>query len=284
MSLNRLSEITNKCIICNGQSSDIIEAAGVYKILQCKDCGLVFIDPIPSKEVLDGAYSDDYYTPWINEQRGKRIRMWEKRLEILNKFSQKKGRLLDVGCGEGLFLELARKDAWDVTGTEVSSFAVQYGKDRLGLDVFQGELTDVGFKDKSFDAITMWHVLEHAANPIVVLNEIRRIIREDGVFILAVPNFNNIISQWAYRLVKGKRMHLFSPQDRELHLYHFTPATIRLSLEKAGFRVIKIIPDMGIIQWHIRSLNYIAGSLSFLSGQILTDAMEIHAIPKRDGE
>ena len=58
----------------------------------------------------------------------------------------------------------------------------------------------------------------------------------------------------------------------------------RLSLEKAGFRVIKIIPDMGIIQWHIRSLNYIAGALSFLSGQILTDAMEIHAIPKRDGE
>ncbi|MBI5682436.1 MAG: class I SAM-dependent methyltransferase [Deltaproteobacteria bacterium] len=268
----------NKCILCDNCESEVIETSGIYKTLQCKDCGLVYVNPIPPKELLEKAYSEDYYTSWIVEQREKRIKMWGRRLKTLNDLSHKKGRLLDVGCAEGLFLELSRKDGWDVNGTEISSFAVKYGKDKISLNILQGELIDIGFPDKSFDAVTMWHVLEHAPNPIVVLNEVRRILKDDGIFIMAIPNLNNILSQWAYRLVKGKRMHLFNPEDRELHLYHFTPDTIRLAIGKAGFRVMEIIPDMGIIPWHIKGLNYIASIISFISGKILTDAIEVHAV------
>lgn len=71
-------------------------------------------------------------------------------------------------------------------------------------------------------------------------------------------------------------MHLFDPEDRELHLYHFTPATIRLALEKTGFRVNRIIPDMGIVQWHIRILNHVAKVFSLFIGRIVTDAIEVH--------
>jgi len=74
-------------------------------------------------------------------------------------------------------------------------------------------------------------------------------------------------------------MHLFDPEDRELHLYHFTPKTIRLALEKTGFRIEKIVPDMGIIQCHIRILNQIARISGILIGRIITDAIEVHAIP-----
>ena len=205
--------------------------------------------------------------------------MWKTRLETLNSCAPRKGKLLDVGCGEGLFLELASKDGWKIAGTEISPFAVTYVKKRLGPNMLQGELIDIRFPDNKFDAITMWHVLEHTTNPLVMLKEIRRILKDDGVFILAIPNLNNIVSQWAYRLVKGKKMHLFDPSDRELHLYHFTPEAIRLALEKTGFRVKKIVPDMGIVQWYIKSLNYFARGLSFLIGYIVTDAIEIHAIP-----
>jgi 2-polyprenyl-3-methyl-5-hydroxy-6-metoxy-1,4-benzoquinol methylase len=271
-------EITNPCILCNGSNSSVIEdCEGGYKVLKCLGCGLVYVDPIPRKESLKKAYSGEYYTPWLENQRTQRIKMWKSRLQTLNSFARRKGKLLDVGCGEGLFLELASKNGWNIAGTEISPFAVTYGKGRLGLNILQGELINIGFPDNKFDAVTMWHVLEHTTNPLVILKEIRRILKDDGVFILAIPNLNNILSQWTYRLVKGKKMHLFDPSDRELHLYHFTPETIRLALEKTGFNVEKIVSDMGIVQWHIRSLNYFAQGISFLIGRIVTDAIEVRA-------
>jgi len=252
---------------------------GGYKILKCLNCDFVYVNPIPPKGLLEKAYSDEYYEPWLGNQRRKRIKMWESRFKTLNNFSVRKGNLLDIGCGEGLFLEIAKRNGWHVTGTEISSFAVKYGREKHGLDIYQGEITDIGFPDKVFDVITMWHVLEHTTNPVAVLKEARRILKDDGVFIVAVPNLNNFISQWVYRLVKGKKMHLFDPEDRELHLYHFTPKTIRLALEKTGFRIEKIVPDMGIIQCHIRILNQIARISGILIGRIITDAIEVHAIP-----
>jgi 2-polyprenyl-3-methyl-5-hydroxy-6-metoxy-1,4-benzoquinol methylase len=270
----------NTCVLCNRSYSTVIEHCEEgYKVVKCLGCGLVYVDPIPKKELLEKAYLAEYYTPWLETQRKKRRKMWKTRISTLNSFSERKGNLLDVGCGEGLFLELARRDGWDVTGTEISPFAVKYGKERLDLNILQGELIDIEFTDKSFNAVTIWHVLEHTRNPIIVLKEIRRIIKDDGVLIMAIPNLNNILSQWAYRLVIGKRRHLFDPSDRELHLYHFTTESIKLALEKTGFRVEKIIPDMGIVQWHIRNLNHVAKRVGFLIGSIVTDAIEIHATP-----
>jgi len=143
------SRVTNICVLCNGHDTIVIENYnGYYKVLKCLNCVLVYVNPIPQKELLEKNYSQEYYTPWLENQREKRIIMWRLRLKTLNGFSNKKGKLLDVGCGEGLLLELAKKDGWDVTGTEISPFAV-----------------------------TMWHVLEHTTNPVVVLKETRRILK-----------------------------------------------------------------------------------------------------------
>lgn len=271
------------CLLCEGLDFKVIEyCSGGYKVLKCKNCGFAFVDPVPRLDKIQDIYSRDYYEPWMAEQREKRIRIWEKRLKTLDGISKNKGRLLDVGCGEGLFLEIAKRDGWDVTGIEVSSFAVSHIREKHNIQVFQGEIIDIGLPEKSFDAVTMWHVLEHTTDPIMNLKEIRRVIKDDGIFILAVPNLNNYPSRWVYRAVKGKRMHLFSPEDRELHPYHFTPKTIRLALEKTGFKVVRIIPDMGIIQWPIRIMNYIEKMIGLLSGMILTDAIEIHARPELD--
>jgi SAM-dependent methyltransferase len=275
-----MSNVTGNCLLCNGTNPEVIEECKKgFNVLKCIDCGLVYVSPLPEKVLIESAHSNSYYAPWLEDQRSKRIQMWEKRLRTLNSLSVNKDRLLDIGCAEGLFPEVAGKDGWDVTGTEISHFAAQYGKEKLGLNIIQGELIDMKFPDNTFDAITMWHVLEHTRNPIAVLREIRRIIKDNGIFILAIPNLNNFLFQLAYRLIRGRRMHLFDPDDRELHLYHFTPETIRMTLEKTGFSVQKILPDMGIVQRHIKVLNYIASAGSFLTGRIITDAIEVHIRP-----
>ena len=280
ISKKHMNTAAGNCLICSGTDVHIIEKCKTgFNVMKCLHCGLVFVSPHPRKELIESAHADDYYAPWLQDQRSMRVHMWDKRLNTLNRLSVQKGRLLDVGCAEGLFLEQAAHDGWEVTGTEISSFAVRHCKEKLGLNVMQGELADIKFPDSAFHAVTMWHVLEHTPDPIAVLREIRRILKYDGVFVMAIPNLHNILSQYAYRLIKGRRIHLFDPDDRELHLYHFTPETIRLASEKAGFSVQKIVPDMGIVQWHIKGLNYIAAAGSRLIGKIITDAIEVHLRP-----
>ena len=219
-----MSNVTGNCVLCNGTTPEVIEECRKeFNVLKCPGCGLVYVSPLPEKVLIESAHSDSYYAPWLEDQRSKRIKMWEKRLRTLNRLSVNKGRLLDIGCAEGLFPEVAGKDGWDVTGTEISHFAARYGKEKLGLNIIQGELIDMKFPDNTFDAITMWHVLEHTRDPIAVLREIRRILKDNGVFILAIPNLNNFLFQLAYRLIRGRRMHLFDPDDRELAFISFYP-------------------------------------------------------------
>jgi 2-polyprenyl-3-methyl-5-hydroxy-6-metoxy-1,4-benzoquinol methylase len=268
------------CNLCGGLGTKIIEESRYYyKTVKCIDCGLVFVTPKPPRELLADAYTEDYFRPWLQEQRRKRLKMWQSRLKRLEKLSKGKGSLLDVGCGDAFFLELAKNDGWLVTGTDISSYAVKHGRDQVGLTIIQGDILEIELPTREFDAVTMWHVLEHTTSPLETLRKLRQIIKDNGVFIIAVPNLDNKLSQWLYRLIKGKRLRLFDPGDRELHLYHFNSETIRLAVEKAGFKVVAVLPDRGIVQSRKKAINHIARITGSLTGRILTDALEIHAIP-----
>ena len=163
---------------------------------------------------------------------------------------------------------------------EFSQFAVNYVKEKLGIEMFEGDLSSVDFGNKKFDAVTMWHVLEHTKNPLEVLRKIKAILNNDGVLILAVPNLNNKISQVIYRILKGRRLHLFSPHDRELHLIFFTPASLHKILEKVGFEVLEVAPDYGCIRWQERLLNGMNKLFYLISGEIIFDAFEVRARPR----
>ncbi|HAH20739.1 MAG: hypothetical protein A2Y00_07380 [Omnitrophica WOR_2 bacterium GWF2_43_52] len=273
----------NPCMACGNTYFGRLEQDSGYEVLQCVRCGLSYVDPLPPEELLKERYSRDYYKPWLVRQRKARVRMWKRRIKIVNRFFNNAGRLLDVGCGEGLFLELSKADGWDVTGTEFSSFAVHYIKEKLGIEAYEGDVTDIDVGSEKFDAVTLWHVLEHTKNPLEVLKKIRDIISDNGVLIVAVPNLNNKISQVIYRFLKGKRLHLFSPADRELHLVFFTPASIRMVLDKAGFDVIEVVPDYGCIRWQERLLNSVNRLFYLISGQMVFDAFEVHARPRERG-
>lgn len=269
----------NPCIVCGNAYVRRIEKDNGYNVLQCLGCGFSYVWPMPADELLKERYSQDYYAPWLGKQRKNRMKMWKKRLAIVNRFFDKPGSLLDIGCAEGLFLELAKARGWEVCGTEFSGFAAAYVREKLGIDMFEGEPADVDFGGKKFDAVTMWHVLEHTKNPLEVLKKIKAILNRNGVLILAVPNLNNKISQVIYRIIKGKRPHLFSPDDRELHLVFFSPYSLQKVLEKAGFEVLDVVPDYGCIRWQERLLNMMNKLFCLISGEIVFDAFEAHARP-----
>lgn len=271
-------EIT--CNLCQKNRFTTIENdEEPYKVLRCLNCSLVFVYPFPDYTDLKEHYNHDYYKAWVNEQKKKRIKMWGNRLKELQKIRQG-GRLLDVGCGEGTFLKLAKRNGWHISGTELSAYAVKYATDVLGADIFCGEIEDAGYPENSFDIVTMWHVLEHVRDPNQYLNEIRRVLRPDGLLVIAVPNVNNLIMQIAYRIFKGRKMKLFSKDEKEVHLYHFSPDTIKAYLDKSGFECLRLSPDFGIMEASKKLVNLISVIPYYLGGIKIFNAIEVYAAPK----
>ena len=265
------------CNLCGGNKFKIIEdGEKPYYVLKCLHCGLVFVDPVPDMSCLATHYDESYYADWMAAQQTKRLKMWDRRLKSIEKAS-KKGRLLDVGCATGTFLQRAQNSGWEIRGTEYSPYAAAYAKDNLKADVFCGHLVDAHYDDSFFDVVTFWHVLEHVTDPARYLQEAHRILKPAGLLVVAVPNVNDYPMQIAYRLVKGRPLKLFSKDDREIHLFHFSADTLRTYLQKAGFNGIGISPDYGITEYSKRLINDIAVTFYYAMGLKIFNALEVYA-------
>jgi 2-polyprenyl-3-methyl-5-hydroxy-6-metoxy-1,4-benzoquinol methylase len=266
------------CDLCSGEKFRVVEEDPPFRVLRCLRCSLTFVHPVPEGVNLADHYNGDYYSEWMGAQRVRRLRMWQARSEKIERLTPR-GRLLDVGCGEGTFLELACRQGWNACGTELSAFAAAEASRRLGVEIFCGELHDASFPGEFFDVITLWHVLEHVREPARYLEEIRRVIRPGGLLVIAVPNVDDYFMQAAYRIVRGRPQRLFSKKDREIHLYHFSARTIRMYLERTRFTPTWIGPDFGIVEPGKRLINAAAAACRYLGGLNVYNALEIHARP-----
>ena len=158
------------------------------------------------------------------------------------------GRILDIGCGNGAILNGLKHDRWKTYGVEFNPGAVRFAKENLKLDVFLGDLFDAKYPDIFFDVILFNHTLEHMYSPGEVLKETNRILKEDGLLMISLPNsksFEAVIfkSYWF-------------PWELPRHLYHFSIDTLSKVLNQNGFKVKKIMGETGIGTF-FQSLDYL---------------------------
>lgn len=167
--------------------------------------------------------------------------LWRQRLDHLRGF-KKSGRLLDVGAGDGFFLDLAKGAGFSTHGTELSSTGADYAEQR-GHHLMLGQLRDIDFKGEKFDVITLWHVLEHLPDPGEALSIVHALLEPGGVFAVAVPNEENAL--FRYRVARRKSANPLGPIQwgKEIHLTHFQPETLRAALRDSGFDVRKFGVD-----------------------------------------
>lgn len=260
-----------KCNLCNSDDCrEIMKSIDrfynikdiVFSIVECKNCGLVYINPQPDPEELKkhypfeyGPYNSDFkllkYGPFTGflkkfvtklKNRGK------------NKTQQKKEDMsedtfLDIGCGSGAHLEKMRKNHphWQLYGLDNSEFACQSARSK-GFEVFCGDTLELSLPKNFFDHIYMGQVIEHVENPMSVIKKVSSLLKEGGTFTLITPNIDSI----AAKIFRNFWFALEVPR----HLYLFSNKTLSKMLQKNGFEVKSIIYDKEP-KTAVRSLSYI---------------------------
>ncbi len=235
------------CPLCGGVDFELLypstlfkkrEAASQYNctshglgihpdIFQCRACSMVFNEAAPGAIDVAGEY-EQVEDPEYLEQRESRRLTFNRELDEIE-VVHSVGDLLDVGCYTGFFLECARERGWNVSGVEPSRWAAEYGRDKLGIDIFNGPIERYDL-DRDFDVVTMWDVLEHVPNPVEVLRLLRSRVRPDGLLVFATHNLDTAVAR-----VLGKHFPLFM----EMHTVHFNNRTMQMLLEQTGFRLDK---------------------------------------------
>lgn len=218
----------DSCPVCLFQYSKPVYSNGDLIIRRCPSCEMVFLQGGP------GAYNAEHYEYYKNKLEIPADKLYgrlnEKRYYIimdrLNRY-RKNNRLLDVGCGVGHFVRVAKLSGWASLGMEIAPDAVQICKAN-GIDVIAADLMDLSFKE-DFDVVTLFEVVEHLKDPRAYINKVRGILRNSGCMMITTPNFNSIT-----RRMIGDRWRVINKE----HLYYFTPKTLRRMVEAAGFGII----------------------------------------------
>ncbi|MBI4589249.1 MAG: class I SAM-dependent methyltransferase [Candidatus Rokubacteria bacterium] len=263
------------CNLCGGTRWRTLEEVGTTRVVRCA-CGLVFVTPQPERPSIEQAYDAGYYRPW-EEQARRRALIWGRRIERVEALRSPPGRLLDIGCGRGAFLHVARERGWEVSGTEISPYAAK-AAGAARFPVVEGEVWEAGFPAGAFDVVTCWHVIEHAADPRRILQEIHRVLKPGGWLVLATPNLEDHIFRAAYVLARRHAPPLYEPDERELHLFHFSGRTLRALVASARFEVVEVGFDRGAAAvWDKRLVNEFAYLWFRLTGLNWGMALELVA-------
>lgn len=232
------------CPLCGEDNAKPLWQKNDATYVRCTACSLVYENPRLSDEELVEFYSKKSYFIKEEEDTGTSgyenyfaqctTGLLEEYFDLVQRYANvRRGKLCDVGCGPGGLLKIARERGWEATGVEISSWAVQEGR-KAGLDIYQGSLLDARFSADSFDAVSMFDVLEHLASPREYLQEIHRILKPGGLLLIETPNVDGFFVRYVYR----QNADLVKPRA---HICLYGPTSARLLLEPFGFSTVKIM-------------------------------------------
>ena len=216
------------CLLCGGTQFDRLFQRSAKWFWLCRACELVFVHDIYPEFARDTEHLQESYVFDDLEHAGpKKLRKYDEFLVPLE-VHRRLNRLLEVGCGQGLFLERAREMSWEVQGVELLPPVAERARER-GLAVFTGELVAAAFPAGHFDVVVMREVIEHIVDPVALLREIARVLRPGGVATLGTGNARS----WAARL-RGARWSYYR-FGGHMHIRFYSPRAAAALARASGF-------------------------------------------------
>lgn len=239
----------NNCPVCGSDAIGVHEIIRDYSVSKetfpvwhCRNCSFLFTQDIPDQDSIGSYYQSADYISHNDTKKGiintlyhlvRRYTLRLKRKMIVRETNLKSGHLLDIGAGTGAFLNEMKHSGWQVTGLEPDAGARTIARDKYQLQLLESS-TLFRLESGKFDAITMWHVLEHVHALQEYIQTIVQLLKPGGRLIIAVPNHTSRDAEY-YKTY-------WAAWDLPRHLYHFSPASMRTLMQLNGLEIDKIIP------------------------------------------
>ena len=244
--------ITRTSCPCCG-SVDIAKALGckdftvsneIFDIVECGSCTLRFTQSVPDQAAIGAYYQSDSYISHTDTEKGLINKLYIKarnytlnwKMKLLDKSAgnqEFKRKLLDIGAGTGAFLDKAQHSGWEVTGLEPDDGARKICFDKYGI---QSESSENLFRlpSQKYDAVTMWHVLEHVHQLHEYIDQIKRVLKPGGVALIALPNYTSKDAE--------EYKSFWAAYDVPRHLYHFSPQAMGFLASQHGMNLESMRP------------------------------------------
>lgn len=265
--------VYSACPCCNGVDiSKVLSAADhtvsneTFEIWQCNVCTARFTQNVPDKSEIEKYYKSENYISHSDTKQGfinslyhfVRKRTLNGKRKLVEKYTKLSiGKILDIGAGTGAFLQVMQKSEWDVTGFEPDETARENAKKLYGLSL-QPSKEFFNLKAETFDAITLWHVLEHVHELHEYMDQLKKLLKLTGCLFIAIPNY----ACYDEKIYKE----FWAGYDVPRHLYHFSPTSITQLLLQHGLQLKEIKP-MWYDSFYVSMLSekYKTGKNNFLN-------------------
>lgn len=213
-----------------------------FDIYECSQCLLRFTQDIPDTDSIGAYYKSEEYISHTDTSRGivnnlyqkvRKYTLGQKRKLVEKVTGIHEGQLLDVGSGTGAFVNEMSSHGWQVTGLEPDADAREVANKNYGFEL-KDTSAFYSLQPGSYDAISMWHVLEHVHDLNAYIQQLKSVLKENGKLFIAVPNYTSGDAS-VYK-------EFWAAYDVPRHLYHFSPNSMRVLIEKHGMRIEKYLP------------------------------------------
>jgi SAM-dependent methyltransferase len=244
-SLEQAPSTREVCPVCSSGAVEFQFAKRGMPILRCTQCDTAFHPAKPTVDALRDLYSERYFTAggfegypdYLGDEPAHRTQ-GRYYLNRLRKLGIPTGRVLDVGCAAGFFLDEARSQGWECSGCDISEFAARHAREALGLDAVHAPFLEAEFPEGTFDLITLFSVIAHLPDPPVVAKRLHALLKPGGYLLLETSNRDAL----APRLL-GPRWHLCSPPSV---LYFFNRRSLQRLFGAERWRLVDFSPS---IKW-----------------------------------
>jgi len=223
-------QLPARCAICSSPGA-FLWAKGEQRVYKCLACGFRFAHPVP-----DLPLRDDFSHARVILDSPDHFRSEYNRFLARVESMTVVGKLLDIGCNIGLSLVVAQERGWAPLGIELSLEAAQYGREKFGIEIIETPLEEAGLSEGEFDAVVMYHTLEHVLHPLQMLSDVARVLKPGGVLYISVPNSGGISS-----FLLREKWEWVSQE----HVSYFDRGSLRLALEKVGLVPMIITSCLG---------------------------------------